>query len=87
VTGVATVHLPSGLAKLTGGTDAIAIDAPRVAELLAELRRQFPRLAHELDEMAVAVDGEIYSDPGYQPLRPDSEVHLVPRIAGGGTRP
>jgi hypothetical protein len=33
--------------------------------------------------MAVAIDGEIYADPGYQALRPDSDVHLVPRIAGG----
>jgi hypothetical protein len=27
--------------------------------------------------------GEIYQEPGYQPLRADSDVHLVPRIAGG----
>ena len=80
---MATVHLPSGLAQFTGGVDEVAIDAPRVAELLAELRARYPRLADQLDDMAVAVDGDIYSDPGYQALRPDSEVHLVPRIAGG----
>jgi sulfur-carrier protein len=77
------VHLPSGLAQFTGGLESVAIDAPRVAELLAALRTRFPDLATHLDEMAVAIDGEIYSDPGYQALRADSDVHLVPRIAGG----
>ena len=80
---MATVHLPSGFARLTGGIDTIAIDAPRIAELLAALRTRFPELADHIDEMAVAIDGEIYSEPGYQALRPDSDVHLVPRIAGG----
>ncbi len=80
---MATVHLPSGLAPFAGGLESVAIDAPRVAELLAELRARFPALAPQLDDVAVAIDGDIYSDPGYQPLRPDSDVHLVPRIAGG----
>ena len=80
---MAIVHLPSGLAQYTGGIESVAIDAPRVPELLAALRARFPQLSDQLDEMAVAIDGEIYQDPGYQPLRPDSDVHLVPRIAGG----
>ena len=77
------MHLPSGLARFTGGIESVAIDAPRVAELLAALRTRFPELGDQLDEVAVAIDGTIYSDPGYQPLRADSDVHLVPRIAGG----
>ena len=80
---MAIVHLPSGLAQFTGGLESVAIDAPRVAELLAALRKRFPLLADHIDEMAVAIDGDIYSDPGYQPLRGDSDVYLVPRIAGG----
>jgi len=80
---VATVHLPSGLTAFTGGVDSIDIDAARVPELIAELRHRFPQLSDHLDGMAVAIDGEIYQDPGYQPLRADSDVHLVPRIAGG----
>ncbi|HZT76655.1 MAG TPA: MoaD/ThiS family protein [Vicinamibacterales bacterium] len=80
---MAIVHLPSGLAQFTGGVESVAIDAPRIADMLAELRRRFPQLADQLDDIAVAVDGDIYADPGYQPLRADSDVHLVPRIAGG----
>ena len=80
---MATVHLPSGLTQFTGGQSAVTIEATRVADLLAMLVERFPELAPQLDEIAVAIDGEIYQDPGYQPLRPASEVHLVPRIAGG----
>ena len=80
---MATVHLPSGLAAFTGGVDTIDVAAARVPDLIAELRHRFPQLGDHLDGMAVAIDGEIYQEPGYQPLRADSDVHLVPRIAGG----
>ena len=80
---MATVYLPSGLAAYTGGVETIDIDASRVVDLMTELAARYPDLAPQLDEMAVAIDGEIYQQPGYQPLSPRSEVHLVPRIAGG----
>jgi len=80
---VARVHLPSGLTRHTGGVETVDVDAARVPDLIAALRELFPQIADRLEEMAVAIDGEIYANPGYQPLRADSEVHLVPRIAGG----
>jgi molybdopterin converting factor small subunit len=80
---VATVHLPSGLTRHTGGVDTIEIDAARVPDLFAALCDRFPPIADQLKDVAVAIDGEIYADPGYQLLRADSEVHLLPRIAGG----
>jgi len=80
---MATVHLPSGLTPYTGGLSVVDIEAGRVVDLLASLVRRFPDLEPQLDQIAVAIDGEIYQDPGYQPVRTTSEVHLVPRIAGG----
>jgi len=80
---MATVHLPSGLRQFADGVETVEIDAPRVHELLTALSHRFPQMADALAEMAVAIDGEIYTQPGYQPLRPGSEVHLLPRIAGG----
>lgn len=60
------------------------IDAPRVHELVAQLVARFPRLTPEMfDRLAVAIDGEIHNDADYLPLAADSEVHFVPRIAGG----
>jgi molybdopterin converting factor small subunit len=80
---VATVHLPSGLTQYTGGVETVDVDAARLPELIAALSDRFPQIAEQLGEMAVAIDGEIYQDPGYQLLRADSDVYLVPRIAGG----
>jgi sulfur-carrier protein len=80
---MATVYLPSGLVRHTGGVDTVEIDATRISDLIAALCNRFPLLADQLNAMAVAIDGEIYADPGYQPLSADSEVHLVPRVAGG----
>jgi len=80
---VATVHLPSTLTPFTGGESEIDVDAGRVVELLAAISARFPDLASQLDDFAVAIDGVIFQDPGYQPVQPSSDVHLVPRIAGG----
>jgi sulfur-carrier protein len=77
------VHLPSGLTEFTGGVAEVEVDAHRVNDLLTSLAQRFPGIADQLTEMAVAIDGEVYQEPGYQPLEPSSEVHLVPRIAGG----
>jgi len=80
---MATVHLSSGLTQFTGGVTVIEIDATRVSDALDMLAARYPALRDQLDEIAVAVDGEIYQQPGYQELTFASEVHLVPRIAGG----
>jgi molybdopterin converting factor small subunit len=80
---MATVHLSSGLTQFTGGVTVIEIDATRVSDALDKLAARYPALRDQLDDIAVAVDGEIYQQPGYQELTSASEVHLVPRIAGG----
>ena len=82
---MATIHLPSGLTHYTGGLEVIVTDASRVRELLLELVARYPGIGDDLEHMAVAIDGEIHNDADYLPLKPDSEVHLVPRIAGGRT--
>jgi hypothetical protein len=69
--------------QFTGGVETLAVDAPRIHELMLALTERFPDLAGPLAEMAVAIDGEIHHDAGYQKLGPDSEIHLIPRIAGG----
>jgi|TARA_B110000116_G_C16672094_1_gene506708 molybdopterin converting factor small subunit len=80
---MATLFLPRAIASLVDGIDQVEIDAPRVVELLQELVRRYPAVEDRLGEMAVAVDGDIYHDADYVPLQPNSDVHLVPRIAGG----
>ena len=52
-------------------------------ELLQSLVDRFPGLASELEQVAIAIDGQIFHHARYEPLRPESEVHLLPPVAGG----
>lgn len=51
---------------------------------LGPSRRRFAGLGHQIDEgIAVAIDGEIYQNAYLAPLKPDSEIYLLPKICGG----
>jgi sulfur-carrier protein len=70
--------------RLTGGATEFDVEADNVRRLIIELDRRFPGLGHQVEEaMAVAIDGEIYQDAYQAPLKPDSEVYLIPKIGGG----
>ena len=80
---MAVVHFPGALMGHTGGLEQITIEAPRVKELLAALVARFPGLAGELDQLALAIDGEVRPDAAYETLLPLTEIYLVPKMAGG----
>ena len=62
----------------------LEIEATSYRELLRALDARFPGFAEAIDDrMAIAVDGEIISDPLLEPIPAGSEVHFVPRIGGG----
>jgi hypothetical protein len=72
------------LKELAGGASEIEVEARDVRQLLRVLSERFPALAPHLTEgYAIAIDGEIFQDAWFAPVRPDSEVHLVPAIRGG----
>ncbi len=74
--------------NLAGGLKEIDVEADTVRRLLLELERRFPGLGSQVEEgMAIAVDGTIYQDAYGVALRPDSEIHIIPRIAGGSHGP
>jgi molybdopterin synthase sulfur carrier subunit len=78
------VFLPRGLRARAGGLAELAVEARNVRQLIAALEDRFPGLADDIDgKMAVAIDGDIVSDPMLEPLGPGSEVHFLPRIGGG----
>lgn len=81
---MAHVTLIGPLRDHTGGVTSIDIDAPNVRRLFAHLSERFPDLAPHLDlGVAVAIDGQIFQDALLQPIGADSEVHILPPIAGG----
>jgi len=70
--------------KFTGGQSEFEVEADTVRRMITELERRFPGLGRQIDEsMAVAIDGEIFQDAYLQPLNPDSEIVLIPKIGGG----
>jgi hypothetical protein len=50
---------------------------------LQSLVERFPALAPEIEQVAIAIDGQIFHHARYEPLAPDSDVHLLPPVAGG----
>jgi len=81
---LARVVLSGTLKQLAGGTAEIELQVHDVRQLLRALGERYPELAPHLESgYAIAIDGEIFQDAWFAPIRPDSEVHLVPAIRGG----
>jgi len=81
---MAHVTLIGNLRQFTGGISALDVDAATVRQLFNRLGEKFPELAPHLETgSAVAIDGQIYQDALFQEIGPDSEVHILPQIAGG----
>ncbi|HWA62154.1 MAG TPA: MoaD/ThiS family protein [Caulobacteraceae bacterium] len=81
---MAHVSLASDCRQFTGGVAELEVQADTVRRLILELDRRFPGLGEFVDRrMAVAIDGVIHQDAWASPLRPDSEVYLIPKIGGG----
>jgi len=81
---MARVELVGNLAQLTGGVATFDLPAASVKELFEQLTALHPALGRHLEEgVAVAIDGQIYQDTLLEPIGPDSEVFVLPQIAGG----
>ena len=81
---MARVVLIGNLAQVTGGVAEFRVSATSVKQLFQQLTELHPALGPHLEEgVAVAVDGQIYQDALLEPIAPDSEVFILPQIAGG----
>jgi sulfur-carrier protein len=81
---MARVVLVGNLAQLTDGVGEFDLAATSVKHLFELLTERHPALARHLDEgVAVAIDGQIYQDALLEPIAADSEVFIIPQIAGG----
>lgn len=81
---VRVLTISADVRELAGGRDVFEVEAETVAGLISRLEAQFPGLGHLIEEkMALAIDGEIFQDAPGERLRPECEVVLIPRIAGG----
>ena len=79
------VGIPAGLAdEFTNGVTELDVEATNVRGLVLALEAKYPGLGKVIDEeMAIAIDGNIYQDGFIQKVGEDSEVYFLPKIAGG----
>ena len=81
---MATVVLWGSLKPHTGGKISVEVEARNVQELLARLGETYPGLQTQIKRgVSVSIDGLIYREGWLEPLKPDSEVFLLPRMQGG----
>lgn len=78
------VKIWGSLASATEDQTQVEIEAANLRELLDGLAAKYPALKPQLDRgVSVAIDGRIYNDSWFQPIKPDSEVVLLARLKGG----
>ena len=78
------VFLGSSLKKFTNGVEELEVEANSVKSLIAELDCQFPGIAEALDSgFALAIDGEVIANPGYEKIKEVSEVRVLSPLKGG----
>ena len=81
---MARVVLVGNLTQITEGVAEFDLPASSVKQLFELLAERHPALARHLEEgVAVAIDGQIYQDTLLEPIASDSEVFIIPQIAGG----
>jgi molybdopterin synthase sulfur carrier subunit len=83
---MARVVLTRGLHEQAppGTPQEIEIDAHDVRELLRKLELRLPGIQQRVEEgLAMAIDGDIVSDPLLEPVSADSEIHFLPPLQGG----
>jgi len=80
---MAQVSFPDSLLELAGGVREVDVPAENYRDLVRALDERFAGMSEALDEMAVAIDGQIYQDAFLEPLEPNSEVFFMQRIEGG----
>ena len=81
---MARVVLVGNLTQLTGGVAEFQLPATSVRQIFRQLTDLHPAIGPHLEEgVAVAIDGQIYQDAMFEPIGPDSEVFVMPQIAGG----
>ena len=78
------VFLGSNLKNLTNGIEELELEATSVKSLIAEMDRRYPGIADALESgFALAIDGEVIANSGYEKLAEVSEVRFLSPMQGG----
>ena len=79
-----TVTLFGSIRAHADGQAQVEVQATTFKDLLDQLVRQYPGMKPQIDRgVSVAVDGLVYKEAWFTPIKPDSEVVLLPYMQGG----
>ncbi len=66
------------------GSEYVEVEAKNFLELLENLKSKYPGLRPQIERgVSLAIDGKIYKQSWFTPIRTDSEVVLMPFMMGG----
>ena len=78
------VKLWGSLANATGGLTEVDVEASTTREMLTRLSEAYPGLKPQIERgVSVAIDGTIYKEAWFTPLKPENEIVLLPYMTGG----
>jgi sulfur-carrier protein len=78
------VTLSGALKGAAGGNAVFEVEAANLHQMLRRLGDEYPKLKPILEKgVSVSLNGQIYRDPGFQPIPPGSEIFILPKMAGG----
>jgi len=79
-----TVAIPPRLRAHVDGQETIEVEATTVRAVLRAIEARYPGFEARLgSKFAIALDGELLSDPLFEPVPDGSELHFLPALAGG----
>jgi len=66
------------------GAEQIELEASSIREVLDQLCERYPAMNQAIQRgVSVSVDGRMYANSVMIPLRPESEVFVLPKLVGG----
>ena len=78
------VTLWGSLRDYADGAETLEADGENIYQVLQDLGRKHPDLQPILKKgVTVSLDGQIYRQNLMQEVKPESEVFLLPKMAGG----
>ena len=79
-----TVTLFGSIRAHADGLAQVQVQATTFKELLDHLVEQYPAMKPQIDRgVSVAIDGLVYKEAWFAPIRPDAEVVVLPYMQGG----
>ena len=88
---MAVVWIPSLLQRFAEGREAVEVPGSNLRQVLGALAERYPDLRERIlgdlnglqEGIAIAVDGEVAIMGLLEPVKDNSEIHILPAIGGG----